>query len=224
MTPGVLPGRLVLLGCPVAHSLSPRFQNAALEAAGIPLRYEPLHVETAGLEAMIRALVRERAAGNVTIPHKEAVARLCDHLTPIAERVGAVNTFHVRDGALVGDNTDVGGFDHLGRLVLGEVAGARVALLGAGGSAGAVLAALDGWPGASVTVHARTPDRARRLLDRLGGAGRVVARIEESLEGATLVVNATPIGLAGDELPVAMEMLPEGAAVADLVYRPGETA
>ncbi len=224
MTTRHLPARLVLLGCPVAHSLSPLFQDAALAAAGIALRYEPLHVEPADLEPVLRRLVRDGAAGNVTIPHKEAVAALCDRLTPLAARVGAVNTFWTEDGALVGDNTDVGGFDHLARLVLDDVQGARVAMLGAGGSAAAVVAALDGWPGASIAIHARTPERAVRLLERLGREGRVTSRMEEALDGATLVVNATPLGLATDELPVEIPLLPPGTAVADLVYRPGETA
>jgi hypothetical protein len=136
-TPGptrVQPGRLVLLGHPVAHSLSPVFQNAALAAAGISARYEAIDVSAAELPGVIRRLVQERAGGNVTIPHKEAVAALCTRRTAIAERVGAVNTFWCEaDGALVGDNTDVGGFDVAARALLdGDSAGRAVALLGAG--------------------------------------------------------------------------------------------
>ena len=72
-----LPGRLVLLGHPVSHSLSPRFQNAALRAAGIPLRYEALDVAPDALATMLAELAAQNASGNVTIPHKEAVAALC---------------------------------------------------------------------------------------------------------------------------------------------------
>src|SRR5690606_7167812 len=88
-----LPGRLVLLGHPVAHSLSPRFQNAALTAAGIPLVYEAIDVAPELLDETLRVLVASQAAGNVTIPHKEAVYALCTRRTPVADRVGAVNTF-----------------------------------------------------------------------------------------------------------------------------------
>src|SRR5437879_5218660 len=106
-----LPGRLVLLGHPVAHSLSPRFQNAALDAAGIGLRYEAHDVEPHEFELVVTGLKAERAAGNVTIPFKERMYDACDELTPLARRVGAVNTFWVEDtGRLIGDNTDVGGF------------------------------------------------------------------------------------------------------------------
>src|SRR6185437_9274147 len=142
-------GMLVLLGHPVRQSVSPIFQNAALRAAGLALTYEALDVEPGALGDRVRALVARRAAGNVTIPHKLAVAGMCETLTPLAQRAGAVNTFWVEQGALAGDNTDVGGFDELARRVLGSIPlGARVALLGAGGAAAAVLTAVERWPGA----------------------------------------------------------------------------
>ena len=106
-----LPGRLVLLGHPVEHSLSPVFQNAALRAAGIPLTYEAIDVPSDGLVRMAHLLADVGAAGNVTVPHKEAFAACCSTLSPVASRVGAVNTFWTEDGVLVGDNTDVGGFE-----------------------------------------------------------------------------------------------------------------
>ena len=104
------PGRLVLLGHPVTHSLSPVFQNAALKAAKIPLQYEALDVSSRELRAVLRHLKDSNAAGNVTIPHKIAVHDRCDRLTDLAARVGAVNTFWYESGKLHGDNTDVGGF------------------------------------------------------------------------------------------------------------------
>ena len=151
------PGRLVLLGHPVAHSLSPIFQNAALGAAGITTRYEALDVSYDALEPTLRALVRDGAAGNVTIPHKERVAQLCDTLTPLAARLGAVNTWWSVNGRLHGDNTDVGGFDDAVVHLLGNIpVGAKVAVLGAGGSARAVVAAVSAWSNAHVAIWART--------------------------------------------------------------------
>src|SRR2546423_10137985 len=126
------PGRLVLLGHPVSHSLSPTFQNAALRAAKIPLEYEALDVTKSGLHALLRDLKKVSAAGNVTIPHKFSVAERCDELTDVAARVGAVNTFWFEAGRLHGDNTDVRGFDAAARALLGgEPTGARVVLFGA---------------------------------------------------------------------------------------------
>ncbi|MDF1501491.1 shikimate dehydrogenase [Roseisolibacter sp. H3M3-2] len=217
--------RLVLLGHPVAHSLSPAFQNAALRAAGLAPTYAALDVAPAALGETLARLVAEGAAGNATIPHKEAVAARCDVRSAVAERVGAVNTWwRAPDGALVGDNTDVAGVaaavaERLGRAPDAPV----VALLGAGGSAGAVLAAAERWPGARVRVWSRTADRARALAERFGA--EVAASPAQAVRGASLVVNATPLGLRDDDpFPVAAASLESDAAVLDLVYRRGETA
>ncbi|MFL5575441.1 MAG: shikimate dehydrogenase family protein [Gemmatimonadaceae bacterium] len=215
-----LPGRLVLLGHPVAHSLSPAFQNAALRGAGSPLRYEALDVPPEALAATWALLRGERAAGNVTIPHKEAVARLCDRLTPLALRVGAVNTFWCEGEIAVGDNTDVGGFDAAVRELLGDaLAGRRVAVIGAGGSAAAVLAALERWPGSAAAVWSRTAERAAALAARFAAVASAVERLADALRDADLVVNATPVGLRTDDVPVPLALLRRSAAVVDLVYR-----
>ncbi len=215
------PGRLVLLGHPVAHSLSPIFQNAALDAAGLTARYEALDVRDDALEQTMRALVREGAAGNVTIPHKERVAQLCDTLTPLAARLGAVNTWWSMHGRLHGDNTDVGGFDDAVVQLLGNIpVGAKVAVLGAGGSARAVVAAVGAWPHARVSIWARTMARAEALV-ALGptGATTVEEFMAYALRGADLIVNTTPIGMNDDQVPVNPGVLASGAACLDLVYR-----
>jgi shikimate dehydrogenase len=219
-----LPGRLVLLGHPVRHSLSPRFQNAALEAAGIPLRYEALDVPADRIAEVLRELKRERAAGNVTVPHKAAVGEACDRHTSIATRTGAVNTFWCDDDALVGDNTDVAGFRALAGCVLPvEPDSAVVALLGAGGGAAAVCAVVEGWDRARVVVHARGRERAVALARRFPGLVSVAQSPAEAVREASIVVNATPVGLTGDGMPVAIGLVPRDAAVMDLAYRPGET-
>jgi shikimate dehydrogenase len=219
------PDRLVLLGHPVTQSVSPRFHNAALRAAGIPLRYEALDVAPEQLDDVLAGLARENAAGNVTIPHKEAVAARCTRLTELATRCGAVNTFWHEGGALVGDNTDVGGLDMVVRALLGNSPhGARIALIGAGGSAAAVLCAAEGWPLARVKVYNRHMARAHQLVARFPRIAAAVASLEEAVHDATLVVNATPIGMRDDEHPVPISALPRGAAVFDLVYRAQETA
>ncbi len=219
------PGRLVLLGHPVSHSISPRIQNAALRSAGIRLEYEARDVVPAELDGVLAALAADRAAGNVTIPHKEAVAARCAILTPLARRVGAVNTFWHHEGRLVGDNTDVGGIEVTVRALLGDaMPSARIALIGAGGGASAVVAAAEGWGAARVRIYNRHMTRARLLARRFPEIASVAESLPEALEGATLVVNATPVGMRGDGMPAPLELLPAGAAVFDLVYRSGETA
>lgn len=221
-----LPGRLVLLGHPVAHSLSPRFQNAALVGAGIPLTYEAVDVLPADLPRALDALVAAGGAGNVTVPHKQAVAARCSRQSDIARRAGAVNTFWTEDGALVGDNTDVAGVHAAVTALLGRPPHAeRVALVGAGGSAAAVLCAVEGWVGSSATVYNRTMSRAHELAARFPAITTTAPTLAAALVGATLVVNATSVGMGGDRShPVPLGQLPPAAAVLDLVYAPGETA
>ncbi len=216
------PGRLVLLGDPVAHSLSPIFQRAAMRTAGIAVTYDAMAVSAADVEARLRSLVAEGAAGNVTIPHKERVAALCDVLTPLAARIGAVNTWWSEDGLLHGDNTDVGGFDDAIRVMLGDTPrNARVAVLGAGGSARAVVAAISEWQHCSVAIWGRSRERADALAP-LGPLGRTSVEefMASAVRGADLVVNATPIGLRDDQVPVNPALLRAGASCFDLVYRP----
>jgi shikimate dehydrogenase len=219
-----LPGRLVLLGHPVSHSLSPRFQNAALKRAAIPLEYEAMDVAPPELGETLRVLIAMRAAGNVTIPYKEAVYSLCHTRTPVAERVGAVNTFWVEGGRLAGDNTDVGGFDTAVRHAFGApVDTPRVAVLGAGGAAAAVLAAVERWPGASALVVSRSRARAESLCARFARIATVAATFADASESSTLVVNATPIGQHDDGMPIDPSALAPGTHVFDLVYRRGLT-
>ena len=228
------PGRLVLLGNPVSHSLSPAFQNAALDAAGIDLRYEAIDVDASALEATLASLAFENAAGNVTVPHKIAVHDRCAVLTPIAKRAGAVNTFWFAEGTLHGDNTDVGGFRAaVDALREAEPLPTQVILLGAGGAAAAVCAAAEQWGAESVQVVARSRGAAHRLAARFPGlveisesfpAQRAAQRPRASRTAATLVVNATPLGInASDARPVSIGELPSSALVMDLVYSRGET-
>jgi shikimate dehydrogenase len=221
----VAPSRLVLLGHPVAHSLSPRFQNAALRHAGIALTYEVLDVPPASLADTVGALHAAGAAGNVTIPHKEAMAALVTERSALADRVGAVNTFLVRDGLLIGDNTDVVGVERAIGALLGErgVGGATCAVLGAGGSAAATLVALERLGAGSIRMWSRTRDRAATLCRRVGVHATVHETAADACEGASLVVNATPLGMQGESGPMDPSALGPGTAALDLVYRSGET-
>jgi shikimate dehydrogenase len=220
------PSRLVLIGHPVAHSLSPRIQNAALHAAGIPLEYVAIDVEPAQLRATMRSLRAEGAAGNITIPFKQPVFAMCDHVTNIAERAGAVNTFWVQDGTLIGDNTDVAGFEFAAQDLLTSARAEqprRVALLGAGGAASAVAAAVRDWDGTELIIWSRKPAQAEALAQRFA-LSHAESDLLLAVKGADLVVNATPMGMFDDALPVPVSALSKRCPVLDLVYKKGETA
>jgi len=220
------PTRLFLLGHPLAHSLSPRIHGAALAAARIDATYELLDTPPTALERTLDRLRREGAAGNVTIPHKEAVRVACDVVSTTAARAGAVNTFWVEGNRLMGDNTDVAGFES---AVVGLLGGAprerlRVALLGAGGAARAVLTAVERWPTASVALYNRSSARAERLAAEFPVVREVASSANDAAAGADLVVNASPVGLYDEAHPVPLDALAPDGALLDLVYRPGVTA
>jgi shikimate dehydrogenase len=208
----------------VAHSLSPVFQNAALRHAGIDLTYTAIDVLPQDLERTMIDLRAANGAGNVTIPHKAAMLELCDQLSPLAREIGAVNTFWTSNGVLFGDNTDASGFDAAVRAFLGAPPhDLRVTVLGAGGAAAAVVAAVRRWKGSVLTVWNRTPDRAYAFAQRYDDV-RVKMDMAHAVNDADLVVNATAIGLHDDCMPIDIELLPPHAAVFDIVYSPDETA
>lgn len=220
-----LPGRLVLLGHPVSHSLSPTFQNAALEAAQIPVRYEALDIAPVDFDRALDGLRALGAWGNVTVPHKERMFEACELHTPLADRVRAVNTFWLDEkGHLAGDNTDVGGFTAaVENLLGGPPHDLTVGVLGAGGTAAAVLAAVESWHACSAHVYNRTPERARVLCERFRSVSQPIDDIGVAA-GCDLVVNATSVGLRDDAFPIEPGLIAPTSAAIDLVYRPGETA
>jgi shikimate dehydrogenase len=220
-----LPGRLALLGHPVGHSLSPRFQNAALDAAHIPVHYEAVDIAPADFERALAGLRAMDTWGNVTVPHKERMFDACDDASPLAERVRAVNTFWL-DGAgrLIGDNTDVGGFSAAVQTLLGRPPrDLTVGVLGAGGAAAAVLAAVELWPDCYAHVHNRTPERARLLCERFRSIAQPIDDVGV-VAGSDLVVNATAVGLHDEGFPLDPALVAPTSTAIDIVYRPGETA
>ncbi len=219
------PTRLVILGQPVAQSLSPRFQNAALIHAGLPQRYEALDVSPARLVATLAQLAREGAGGNVTMPHKQTVFTLATRTSALAARVGAVNTFWFHDDSLIGHNTDVAGvLSSIRALVPDGLDHACCVVLGTGGASAAVLVALDMLGCGDVRVWSRVRERAAQLITRVNVRAREIATLAEALEEATLVVNATPIGMDGVSLPFDVSLLPRACVVSDLIYRRDGTA
>lgn len=213
----------MLVGRSLGHSLSPTFQNAALRQAKLPLRYETLDIPASALDDALQELAAEDGAGNVTVPHKQAVFSRCDRLMAPAARAAAVNTFWFERGELIGDNTDVAGFDAAARKLLErEPAGLTIGLLGAGGVAGAVLTAIEGWSACRVLVSNRTADRAAALCARFSSFAQP-SDAETVAREADLVVNATTVGLRDGDVPIDPARLRPSAMALDIVYRRGET-
>ena len=229
--------RVGVIGHPVAHSISPRFQQAGFDAVGLDVRYEAWDLEPAELEGFIDDLRSEDALGaNVTIPYKEAALRHMDGLHETARFVGAINTIVNGDGHLQGYNTDVTGFQRSLAEAGFDPSGARAVLWGAGGAARAVAWAMI-WRGVeSLTIINRTAVRAGRLRHDLASASAGVALRSmgadeddgaDALGSADLVVQCTSVGLKGSEtdgqIPIDLAKLSEDAFVADLIANPVET-
>ncbi len=218
--------RLGLIGYPVEQSLSPIFQQAALDACGIDARYELWLTPSQELPARVASLRAPDVVGaNVTVPHKEAVARLVDELAPRAQRAGAVNTIVARGGRLLGDNTDIPGFLFPLERRCVPIADLRVLVLGAGGAARAVLVALLERGCRSLLVANRSLPRAVELVTQfsIGQAIPLDARLLDALATIDLLVNATSVGWDGVSSPLPLpwlERLPSHAVVYDLTYRP----
>jgi shikimate dehydrogenase len=210
-----------VIGDPISHSLSPVIFNAAFEAAGIDWVFVAHQVPEGATAQAIEGVRAMGIAGlSVTMPHKHAAFAAVDEITPEAQALGAVNCVVNRDGRLVGYNTDGDGL--IASLVAEgvEVRGERCVVLGAGGAARSVVAAL-GRAGAQVTVVNRSADKAAAAATLAGEQGRVGDRSD--VAWAPIVVNATSVGMGGRGLVVDPEQLGPGQTVVDLVYHPLET-
>ncbi|MDJ1158069.1 shikimate dehydrogenase [Chelatococcus sp. SYSU_G07232] len=216
-----------LLGYPIAHSASPAMHEAAAQHAGLSCRYHLIEVPGAdgdALRAMLEGVRRLGFAGiNVTFPYKEAVVPLLDELSPAAAMIGAVNTVVVRDGRLVGHNTDASGFARVSAPLVREAGFGPVALIGAGGVGKAAAFALAEQGVRELRIFDRATGKAEHLASALEGRCRahVAGSIEETLAGAVGLVNGTPAGMKPNfASPVDARLLHAGLFVADAVYTP----
>ncbi|HEX75275.1 MAG TPA: shikimate dehydrogenase [Dehalococcoidia bacterium] len=231
-----------VIGYPLKHSLSPDFQQAALDYYQLDIHYEVWETKVKDLSSRINQLRQPQNLGaNVTVPYKETALHLIDEVDNLASLIGAVNTIANRDGKLVGFNTDAHGFLQAlrddGKF---EPENKCVVILGAGGAARAVSFALLQENVTSLVIMNRTPARAEALVDRLTEYAvdkrirtEVIAllwqdsRLREALEHCQLIVNCTTLGMEyssqQEQSPLTADLIPKGALVYELVYNPSET-
>jgi shikimate dehydrogenase len=237
------PAKLAVFGDPVEHSKSPQMHNAALKEAGIKMQYVRVHVKPDELK---NALAGVRDAGfvgvNLTIPHKAAALEIVDEVDPRAAQLGGVNTVALRDGKMIGFNTDGGGFVRAIRQEFSvDLRNLRIVVLGAGGGAGRAIATQCALEGCDRLVlfnrtHERAVSLARSLAPLFSGprllgpaAGLSAPEWEDSnlkrdLDQADLIVNCTSVGLAAtDPDVIPAEFIMPYHLVFDTVYRSGRT-
>ena len=218
-----------VIGHPIAHSRSPLIHGTWLAEHGIDGTYEAIDVAPDALPGFFARLrAGEFAGGNVTIPHKEAVFALCDHVDELARMIGAVNTLVVHEGKVHGTNTDYLGF--LGNLDANQPGWSDgpddAMIIGAGGAARAVLVALRRRNGGKVHVLNRTLVNAQALVDEIDGPFQAHGfdAFAELAPSTGLVVNTSSIGMHGSRFDwLDMRLLPKSTLVTDIVYTPLET-
>jgi shikimate dehydrogenase len=216
-----------LIGYPIAHSASPAMHEEAAAALGLACHYQLIEVAGAGraqLQELLDGVRRVGFAGvNVTYPYKEAVVDLLDELAPEAAAMGAVNSVVVRDGRLIGHNTDTTGFARAAESFVAESGRGEVAVIGAGGVGKAIAFALAGLGVAGIRIFDADRARAEQLAVLLRAHENVVVAgsVAEAVDGAAGIVNGTPVGmLPNRDTPVPAELLHERLWVADAVYSP----
>ena len=224
---------LAVIGNPIAHSLSPVFQNAGIKAAGLDYVYTALPVDN---EALGQAIAGMKAMGicgmNVTIPHKERVMEYLDAIDEDARVLGAVNTIVNQAGVLTGYNTDVKGFINGMKQQGFSPTGKQAVLLGAGGAARAIIWGLIQAKVASLTIGVRNVAKAQSLVEYFAQYMKITlldwqtAEFEQSLSQAELLINATPLGMypkVDAAPPVNWDKVARETFVYDIIYTPAET-
>ena len=231
---------LGLIGWPVSHSLSPKLHNAALQANGIMGEYCLYPINPQEPEKLLNILSKVRSGEitglNVTIPLKQSVIPLMDELTDTSRSIGAVNTIYSKDGRLYGHNTDAPGFtaDLKENCVFQNYSGKKVIVLGAGGSARAVVWALRQMS-CLVTIASRDPAQGRSLIGEfqrhsnnmeINSISLDHKSLKPLLGNTNIVINTTPVGMFPNinESPWPNGLpLPGGAFIYDLIYNPSKT-
>ncbi len=227
---------LGIIGYPIGHSMSPVFQQAALDACGVDARYLAYEVAPDDVGEFVSGLRQPGIMGiNVTVPHKEAVMPFLDEIDDWATEAGAVNTIVNRQGRLTGHNTDGYGFLRALREGAGfEPAGRCTLILGAGGAARGVVLALAREGVGDLIIANRTPERAENLAELARNRG-ITSRsiplsesdLAEAADSSELIVNCTTIGMTHgpdvEPIPLPWPAIRPGVLVYDLVYNPLET-
>jgi len=236
-----------LIGYPLKHSISPYFQQAALDYYRLDIRYEAWDTDPAQLPDIVNGLRKPQNVGaNVTVPYKEAVLPLLDEVDDLASSIGAVNTIVKKDDRLLGFNTDAYGFiEALDKEGHFDPKGKRVVILGAGGAARAVCFVLVQRKVASLAITDGISERATALAENLvryiKGASPSSKDLEpdvtafqwqtlssaKTLDTCDLIVHCTTIGMKDSsqegQSPLSLEVIPRGVLVYDVVYNPWPT-
>ena len=226
---------VVLLGTPLGHTLSPVMHNRLFEKLNLDYLYLPVEVSAENLDTVFSGLIRMNVAGlNVTIPHKIRIIDLLDEIDPLAEVIGAVNTICIRDGRPCGYNTDGEGFlTHMEKTLSAPIKNKNIFMLGSGGAARGIAMTMAFRGVSKMFLCNRTAAKATVLAEeintKIGPCAEAIPatpiEMKQALASCDVLVNTTSVGMHpnDDAMPLDCELLYNGLAVADIVYKPLET-
>ena len=218
-----------LIGDPVEHSFSPPMMNAVFSYMNLDACYLAFQVKTKKVSEAIAGIRALNFAGvNVTVPHKSAVIPYLDEVSPLAKKIGAVNTISNVKGRLKGTNTDFSGFIRSLKTLNFSPKKKTIALLGSGGSARALVAGLADAGALRVMLHNRTAERAEKLVTEFSQYFPLTQLEAVSLQTIhetplDLLVNTTTVGMFSSDLPVDLKKCRKINLLADIIYRPSQT-
>jgi len=219
-----------LIGYPVEHSFSPLIHNAAFSALKINARYLTFSVKPKQITQAIIGIKALNICGvNVTVPHKSSVISCLDEVTPLAQLIGAINTIKNVRGSLIGTNTDISGFIRSLTTLNFSPRNKTIAILGAGGSARAVLVGLADAGASRILVHNRTASRAESLVTEFSQkfAETQLKSVSQKTILETpldLLVNTTTVGMESNESPLDLSQCKKIEHLVDLIYSPAKTS
>jgi len=214
--------KYLVIGNPIEHSLSPKLHNYWIKKNNLDAVYDKKLINEADIEGIIGELRKDNISGiNVTVPFKKSVIPLLNELTPLAKETESVNTIYKKKDKIIGDNTDVGGFEHALQHIKYDVKGKKAFVLGAGGVAPSIISALKKMGISDIYVSNRTQEKAETLKKKYSDLkvinwGKTIS--------SDVIINATSLGLQkDDEIKLDYSKIGSNKLFYDVIYSPDKT-
>tara|TARA_B100002052_G_C15746949_1_gene535946 strand:- start:170 stop:967 length:798 start_codon:yes stop_codon:yes gene_type:complete len=214
--------KFLVIGNPIKHSLSPKLHNYWIKQNNINAFYDKKQLSENDIKDIIKEVVDEKVSGiNVTVPFKKSVIPFLDKLTSVAKETQSVNTIYKRDDKIIGDNTDVGGFEHALQHINYNVRNKKVLILGAGGVVSSIILALKNMGASEITLSNRTKEKAENLKKTYSGLNVINWG---DIPNFDMIINATSLGLKeDDEIKINYSKIGPNKLFYDIIYNPKKT-
>ena len=212
----------LVIGSPIGHSLSPKLHNYWIKQNNIKATYKKKLLNKEELAGVVEDIRNDKISGiNITVPYKQEITKFIDELSPMAGKVNSVNTLFKKDGKIIGENTDIYGFEMAFKHIKYNVSGKKILLLGAGGVAPSLICSLEKLGAGKITISNRTKEKAVKIKETFTNIN--VINWGETID-FDLIINATSLGLnKKDKLPFEINSSPGNCIIADIIMQPEET-